>query len=186
MRIDINNPPHKYSLIYADPPWSYGDKMAGHSFSLDHEYQTMPIEDIYALPVASLTEKNAALLLWVTSPFLREGLETIDRWGFKFKTVAFCWSKLTKHEKKVSNLGRWTMGNVELCLLATKRHPQRVSKNVKQLVEAERTYHSHKLAEVRNRLEDLFGPIPRLELFAREAPEGWDVWGDKAPGVIDE
>lgn len=30
----------KYEIIYADPPWSYGDKMRGHSFSLDHEYET--------------------------------------------------------------------------------------------------------------------------------------------------
>lgn len=183
MRIDINNPPHKYSLIYADPPWSYGDKMSGHSFSLDHEYHTMTNEDIYALgeAIKEMCEKDATLFLWVTSPFLREGLETIDRWGFRFKTVAFCWSKLTKNGKKVSNLGRWTMGNVELCLLAVKGHPKRVTKNVKQLVEAERTIHSKKPDEVRNRIVTLMGDLPRVELFARNSTPGWDVWGDEAP-----
>lgn len=188
MRIDINNPPHKYSLIYADPPWSYGDKMHGHSFSLEDEYPTMSNADIYALggAIKNMCEKDCALLLWVTNPFLREGLQTIEEWGFKYKTVAFCWSKNTKHGKKVANLGRWTMGNVEPCLLATKGSPKRASKNVRQLVEAERTYHSHKPAEVRTRIETLFGDVPRLELFAREAPEGWDVWGNEAPGEVNE
>ncbi len=155
--------------------------MSGHSFSLDHEYPTMTNSEIYAMgeTIRKISAKDSALLLWVTSPLLREGLQTIHEWGFKYKTIAFCWSKLTKHGKKVSNLGRWTMGNVELCLLATKGSPKRVVKNVKQLVEAERTYHSHKPDIVRDRIVDLFGDVPRLELFARDIVDGWDCWGNE-------
>ncbi len=106
-------------------------------------------------------------------------------WGFKYVTVAFCWSKHTKNKIKVSNLGRWTMGNVEICLLGRKGKPKRIVKNIKQLVEAERTNHSKKPSEVRRRIVDLMGDISRIELFAREKIEGWDSWGDEIQSDIE-
>ncbi len=123
----------KYQIIYADPPWSYNDKMTGHSFSLDHEYQTQDLQWIKDLKVQSLADENCCLFLWAVSPLLPEALKVIEAWGFKFKTIAFVWSKKTKNGIPVSNLGKWTMGNVELCLLAVKGRPQRISKNVKQV-----------------------------------------------------
>ncbi len=169
-------PDKKYRVIYADPPWSYNDKMTGH---MGPSYETQERGWLEALPVSDLADGNAVLFLWAVSPQLPEAISVMDAWGFKYKTVAFCWSKDTKHGKKVSNLGRWTMGNVELCLLGTKGKPQRITKNVKQLVEAERTVHSRKPSDVGERIVELMGDIPRIELFARECTEGWDVWGNE-------
>jgi len=169
----------KYQVIYADPPWSYNDKMSGHSFSLDHEYQTQSLDWIKSLLVESIAERDAVLFLWAVSPQLPEAFEVLKAWGFKYKTLGFCWSKKTSNGLNVSNLGRWTMGNVELCLLATRGKPQRICKNIKQLVVAERTKHSAKPSEVRDRIVQLMGDVPRIELFAREKTEGWDVWGNE-------
>lgn len=36
-------------------------------------------------------------------------------------------------------------------------------------------------AEIRDRIVELMGDLPRIELFAREAAPGWDVWGNEAP-----
>lgn len=174
----------KYQIIYADPPWSYNDKMSGHSFSLDHEYQTQSKNWIANLNVGGLADKNCTLFMWAVSPQLPEALEVIKAWGFKYITVAFCWSKHTINKKKVSNLGRWTMGNIELCLLGRKGKPQRICKNIKQLVEAERTKHSKKPEEVRKRIVELMGDIPRIELFARQKTKGWDVWGNEVESDI--
>lgn len=174
----------KYQIIYADPPWSYNDKMSGHSFSLDHEYETQSKYWIANLPVGGVADKDCVLFLWAVSPQLPEALEVMKAWGFKYITVAFVWSKNTVNGKKVSNLGRWTMGNVEVCLLGRKGKPQRVCKNIKQLVEAERTVHSKKPDEVRKRIVELMGDIPRLELFAREQTEGWDVFGNEVENSI--
>ena len=173
-----------YKIIYADPPWSYNDKMSGHSFSLDHEYKTQSKNWIAKIPVEGIAAKDSVLFLWAVSPQLPEALEVMKAWGFKYVTVAFCWSKHTTNKKKVSNLGRWTMGNVELCLLGKKGKPQRISKNIKQLVEAERTKHSKKPDEVRKRIVELMGDVPRIELFAREKTEGWDVWGNEVESDI--
>jgi len=175
----------KYKIIYADPPWSYNDKMSGHSFSLDHEYQTQNKNWIAELPVNNIADKDSVLFLWAVSPQLPEALEVMKAWGFKYITVAFCWSKNHKSGKKVSNLGRWTMGNVEICLLGRKGKPQRICKNIKQLVEAERTIHSKKPDEVRKRIVELIGDIPRIELFARNKTEGWDIWGNELENDIE-
>lgn len=178
------SPDKKYQIIYADPPWSYHDKMRGYSLSLDLQYKTQSKKWIAALPVKDIAEKESVLFLWVTSPHLPTGIEVMKAWGFKYVTVAFCWSKYTAHGKKIHNLGRWTMGNVELCLLGKRGRPRRACKNVKQLVEAARTRHSQKPDEVRTRIVALMGDLPRIELFAREKVEGWDVWGDEVESDI--
>jgi site-specific DNA-methyltransferase (adenine-specific) len=96
-------------------------------------------------------------------------------------TVAFVWSKKTVNGKTVSNLAPWTLKNCELCLMGTRgRMVQYKQKNnIPQLVEAVRTRHSEKPEEVRRRIEELFGDVPRIELFARKRFHGWDCWGNE-------
>lgn len=174
-------PNKKYEIIYADPPWCYNDKMKGHSFSVDPHYDTQSKQWISKLPIKDISKDDCCLFLWVTSPLLDEGIQVLKDWGFKYVTVVFCWSKYTKNGKLVSNLGRWTMGNIELCLLGIKGKPNKWRQNnsIKQLVQAERTKHSKKPSEVRDRIVKLLGDRPRIELFAREHTEGWDVWGNE-------
>ena len=173
----------KYQIIYADPPWCYNDKMKGHQGAETH-YKTMNNKDICTLPIQQLVDKNCVLFMWATSPLLPKAFEVIQAWGFKYKTIAFCWNKQTKHGKWVSNLGRWTMGNVELCLLSVRGKPKRIIKNIKQLVIAKRKRHSQKPDEVRERIVQLIGNLPRIELFAREKTPGWDVWGNEVESNI--
>ena len=174
-------PKKRYSIIYADPPWSYHNKPgeSGFRFPVQFTYKTQNINWIKQLPVQSIAEKNSVLFLWCVSPQIPEALEVITSWEFKYKTLAFCWSKETTYGKHAFNLGRWTMGNVELCLLGVRGHPHRIVKNIKQLVIAKRTIPGRKPDEVRKRIVELMGNVPRIELFARERHEGWDVWGDE-------
>lgn len=176
-------PKGHYPIIYADPPWLYNDKMKGHSFSLDHEYETQPKTWIQELPVRDIAAKDAVLFMWVTNPQLPVGLETMSRWGFRYKTVAFCWRKLTSRGREAVNLGRWTMGGMELCLLGVRGHPTRIARNVRQLVTAARREHSRKPDEVRERIVTLMGDVPRIELFARGESEGWDQWGNQVANI---
>ena len=182
MKVDIYNTDKKYNIIYADPPWTYKTWTAkgGHKSASAH-YPTMKKEEIQAMGdiIKNISDDNCILFLWVTMPNLIEGIELIEKWGFKYKTLGFCWNKKTKYGKNVSNLGRWTMGNVECCFIATKGKPQRISKNIKQLIIAERTKHSKKPDETRDRIVELMGDLPRIELFARQYAEGWDCWGNE-------
>ena len=100
----------KYQIIYADPPWSYNDKMIGHG-GAEGIYETQNKDWIRSLPIQEICDKNCVLFLWVVSPLLDEGLETLKSWGFNYVTLAFCWIKETSlFGKQVKNLGRWTMG----------------------------------------------------------------------------
>jgi len=179
----------KYKVIYADPAWSYNDKLGNDiNFGAVNNdktgYVTQSKDWIKNLNVGGVADKDCVLFMWAVSPLLPEALEVMKSWGFKYITVAFVWSKHTKNKIKVSNMGRWTMGNVEVCLLGKKGKPQRICKNVKQLVEAERTEHSKKPSEVRDRIVELMGDVPRIELFARQKVEGWDSWGNEIKSDI--
>lgn len=175
----------KYQIIYADPPWSYNDKMNDRkSFSVVGQYETQSIEWIKSIKVAEITDDNCALFLWAVSPLLPEAFEVITAWGFNYKTMAFCWVKETPLFNSVANLGRWTMGSVEVCLLATRGKPKRLNANIKQLVQDTRGQHSKKPDEVRRRIVTLMGDIPRVELFARQRFDGWDAWGNEVESDI--
>jgi site-specific DNA-methyltransferase (adenine-specific) len=176
----------RYTVILADPAWRYSDKRPGHGGAERH-FTTMTAEQIRALPVASISAADAALFLWATSPMLRVGLSVIRAWGFEFITEAFTWVKRGREDefgrpgKLVFGNGSWTRANVEHVLLGIRGRPFRVHKGVHQVVEAPRGEHSAKPPEVRRRIEQLFGDVPRVELFAREAVPGWDRFGDEAP-----
>lgn len=84
----------------------------------------MSIDELCALPVETLAEKDCLLFLWATFPQLPEALRLIRAWGFTFKTVAFVWLKLNKKSPTwFYGLGYWTRGNAEICLLAKRGKP---------------------------------------------------------------
>lgn len=171
----------KYSIIYADPPWAYRTySKKGQGRSAESHYPTMCIEDIKALPVGELAAKDCALFLWITFPCLCEALEVLTAWGFSYKTVAFVWVKQNrKNDDLFTGMGYWTRANAEICILATKGHPKRVDAGVRQVILSHIEEHSKKPDEARERIVRLMGDLPRVELFARQSPEGWDVWGNE-------
>jgi site-specific DNA-methyltransferase (adenine-specific) len=141
----------------------------------------MKLKDICKLPVQNIASDNCFLFLWVTSPFLEKGFEVIKSWGFKYATVAFVWIKMTNDMLAVrtDGLGKYTISNAEYCIIAKKGKYWRDQRNVKQIVQAPKTIHSQKPDEVRQRIVQLCGDLPRIELFARQHAEGWDCWGDE-------
>lgn len=191
MRVDITTTRKKYRVIYADPPWKFSSKEAtgktrGGVISttykpLEAVYPTMTTEALKELDVGRIAHRDAALFMWATDAHIPDALELYRAWGFRYVTVAFVWSKKTVNGKTVSNLAPWTLKNCELCLMGTRgRMVQYKQKNnIPQLVEAVRTRHSEKPEEVRRRIEELFGDIPRIELFARKRFHGWDCWGNE-------
>ena len=173
----------KYSIIYADPPWSYADQ--GCQGTMSNHYNGMKVEDICKLPIKNISEDNCILFIWTTYPMLKESLQVIDNWRFKYKTIAFQWIKTNKKSPGFFfGLGRWTRGNSECCLLATKGKPKRINNSVSQLIFTPRGKHSSKPGIVRERIIKLCGDIPRIELFAREKVEGWDCWGNEVESDI--
>ena len=186
-----------YGAIYADPPWhfevwsleKFGDRATSAGGATRHpskHYKTMPIEDIYALPVADLAAPDCVLFMWVIWPMLEHGLQSIKSWGFKYKTCGFAWVKANGRQADLFHddvtpdmlTGYWTRANSEVCLLATRGKPKRIDAGVRQAIIEPRREHSRKPDCVYDRIERLV-PGPYLELFARTQRRGWDAWGNE-------
>jgi len=168
----------KYNIIYADPPWSYRDKCSSGKRGAEFKYPVLNDEDLQKLNVKEICEKDCILFLWVTMPKLQEGLDLIKAWGFEYKTCAFTWVKRNKKSNSwFWGMGRYSRSNSELCLLATKGKPKRISAAVHSIIDAPIEKHSKKPDEVRDRIVKLCGDLPKIELFAREKVDNWDAIG---------
>ena len=173
----------RFSVVYADCPWTYENAKNNDPAMGGVTYRTMSLEEIKSLPVQHIVADDCALFLWATFPKLREAFDVIDAWGFRYITNAFTWVKTNPVSGTIySGLGHWTNGNAEICLFAKRGAPKRVSKDVKQIILAPRGRHSAKPPEVRDRIVRLMGDVPRIELFARDRAPGWVSVGNEIDG----
>lgn len=173
--------PLKYGAILADPPWPYemrSDK--GHAKSPEAHYQTMPVEQIAALPVGHLAGPSCLLFLWSTWPHLPQALEVMRAWGFTYKTGG-AWVKRTrKNWLPVFGTGYLLRSATEPFLIGTIGAPEIRDRSIRNvLIDAERREHSRKPPEARQMIERLLPRAYGCELFAREAWPGHDVWGNQ-------
>lgn len=170
----------KYNIIYADPPWLYNDKALAGNRGACCKYEVMNVEDIKNLPIHKITEDDCILFLWVTFPMIQEGLDVIKAWGFKYKTVGFNWVKKNKRSNSwFWGMGNWTRSNSEICLIGIKGKPQRYSAKVHQIIDTPIESHSKKPDIIREKIVELCGDLPRIELFARQKIDKWDSWGNE-------
>ncbi|MBN9706214.1 DNA methyltransferase [Enterobacter roggenkampii] len=194
----------KYSLIYADPPWSYGNTISNGA-AADH-YSTMKLIDIKRLPVWELAAENSVLAMWYTGTHNQEAIELAEAWGFQVRQMfLFTWVKLNmKAEERLNkqlengeifdahdvmawlnkevkiNAGNYSRQNQESMLVAVRgKGLERKSASVRKIIISCPGEHSEKPWEARHRLELLYGDVPRIELFSRSAAPGWHHWGNQ-------
>ncbi|MCX0499710.1 MT-A70 family methyltransferase [Erwinia billingiae] len=199
----------KYGLIYADPPWQYGNTVS--RGAADGHYNTMNLNELKRLPVWELAEDNSVLVMWYTGTHVEEARELAEAWGFDVRQMfCFTWVKFNplaeqRFNKAITeqtlfdftelldmlnaetrmNPGNYTRGNQESALVAVRGTGlERSSRSVKQVIYSCQGEHSTKPAEARFRLEELYGDVPRIELFARRPSEGWDIWGNECENSI--
>jgi N6-adenosine-specific RNA methylase IME4 len=167
-------PAGPFRVIYADPPWDYGNKGLTEYGHAESHYPTMPLVDICALPVRQIIDEEAVLFLWATSPMLQHAFIIIEEWGFIYKT-SFVWDKV-KH-----NFGHYNSVRHELLLVATRGSCTPDNKKLFDSVQSiERTKHSEKPDAFRGIIETLYTKGKKIELFARSKHRGWTGWGFEA------
>jgi N6-adenosine-specific RNA methylase IME4 len=174
---------NKYQIILADPPWAYRN-MGNIQAMANAQYPTMENEDICKLPVSSIADDNSILFLWATFPKIQEALDVMKAWGFEYKTVGFTWIKKNKNGGNFFGVGWYTKSNAEVCLIGTKGKAPKQSNSISQMIETVRENHSKKPDIVREKIVGFCGDLPRIELFARQKTEGWDVWGNEVKSDI--
>ena len=182
-------PDKKYNIIYADPAWKYKSRSSPNQISkysstkANDYYNLLDFETIYKLPVNKIADDNCYLFLWVTFPLLDKSIITFEKWGFKYKTIGFNWVKTNKKDgKPFFGVGYYTKSNSEICLLGVKGKVKPKSNFVSSIIIEPKNEHSKKPLIVKDRIVELCGDLPRIELFARNVglfEDGWDYWGNE-------
>lgn len=163
----------RYPVVYADPPWRYEHSVSS-SRDIENQYPTMELADICALPVGDIALDDAVLFMWATNPKLEEALQVIEAWGFRYRTN-MVWVK------DRIGMGYYARQKHELLLIATRGElpTPEPSSRPPSVIEGPRTEHSRKPPEVYCIIDQMYPDLPKIELFARTNPEGWDTWGNQ-------
>lgn len=161
----------KYQVIYADPPWKYSFSKSK-SRKIENQYPTMTIKEIADLKIPAA--KNAVLFMWTTAPKLEESFSIMKSWGFKYKSCAV-W------DKEIIGMGFWFRGQHELLLVGTKGKfsPPAEELRISSVIKEKRTKHSKKPNKVRDLISSWYPDMLKIELFARQTSDGWDVFGNE-------
>jgi N6-adenosine-specific RNA methylase IME4/ParB-like chromosome segregation protein Spo0J len=175
-KVNIFDTREKYRVIYADPPWQYDLEQTSPNLggAIKH-YNSMSIEELCALPIKDIADKDAVLFLWITSPKLNLFLQLMEAWGFEYKT-SFVWDKV-KH-----NMGHYNSVRHEFLLIGGRGKSTPDIKHLyDSVISIERSdKHSEKPVEFLNIIDNLYQHGNRIELFARQAKkENWYFWGNE-------
>jgi len=170
---------NSYSVLYADPAWSFKSYSRKDISKMpDAHYDCMSLDDIKNLPVRDLAAQDSVCVVWCTAPMIKQGLETLEAWGFEFKTMG-AWAKQSSTGKA------WGFGTgyiyrsaMEPWILGTKGKPKSLSKSIRNLIVAPIREHSRKPDQMIEMIEAQFEG-PYCELFCRQARAGWDSWGNQ-------
>lgn len=140
----------------------------------------MSIGDLVYLKVREISDNNAVLFLWTTSPQLEDSFKVINGWGFKYKS-SFIWDKV------LHNMGHYNSVRHEFLLVCTKgKMTPQIKKLFNSIQSIERNKkHSSKPEKFREIIDTIYPNGKRIELFARQKTEGWDVWGNEVESDIE-
>lgn len=169
-------PEEEYDVVYADPPWRYNFSKTANR-EIENQYETMSLSDIKQLDVPA--GEDAVLYLWATAPKLIEAIDVIDAWGFDYKTN-LVW------DKEQMGMGYWSRVQHEHLLVATRGDvsvPDTDDRR-RSVIREQRGEHSEKPEAAASMIQEQHEDADLIELFARDARSGWDVWGNEAPAEV--
>ena len=152
-------------------------------------YTCHSMATIATLPVREVVAGNSFLFFLTTGPLISIGahIPVMRAWGFEPSAKAFVWVKLNPKASPAQfterdlffGPGLTTRKNAEYVVLGRRGRPERLAKDVFEIIVAPRREHSRKPADVYRRIERYCGG-PRLDLFPREHHEHWIPYGDEA------
>lgn len=201
-------PDKKYGVILADPEWDFiaFSIVSGQDRSPANHYPTSSEQQIAARDVQKLAAPDAMLALWTTD--LARGIRIMEVWGFAFKSY-FVWVKdivqvhLTDAQRDAGladrtfqevgppGNGYWNRDRDEILLIGTRgkfvapamgTQPESVWFAARPRIEGStRGWHSAKPENAHLWIEQNWPSLLKIELNARTARPGWDVWGNEAP-----
>ena len=170
----------RYNVIYADPAWPIKWNRSKGIRTKQLDYKTMPIAEMCQLNVKRLANPDGCtLFMWTTNGFLPEAMALTKVWGFHYEML-FTWCKN-------NGMGGHPRNATEHMIIATLGTPQRGHRNMDMTLNwgcYKLAEHSKKPSEVRRMIERITEGN-RLELFARQKADGWDIWGNELENDVE-
>lgn len=163
-------PDGRYGVVLADPPWKPDDGLLDPTRQIENQYPTLTLDALCALRprIDALALDDCVLLLWTPAPKVADAVALIAAWGFTVKSGAV-WIKDS------IGMGYWFRSRHELLIVATRGRPMTPldADRPDSVITAPRRGHSEKPDAVYALVERMFPRIPKVELFARAARDGW-------------
>lgn len=183
MKIDIYNTTNKYDIIYTDPAWAQskgGLRKCRPNQGRSLDYHTCTIEEIKQIHqrASELCSDRHNIFMWTIDKYLPQTEQMMKDLGYtlharliwdKENGIAPAFTVRFSHEYL---LWFYKKGKILMPLKDMR------GKYTTVLREAS-TVHSRKPECAYRMIEDMFGDVKRLELFARTERKGWDSWGDE-------
>jgi N6-adenosine-specific RNA methylase IME4 len=168
--------PLSFDLISADPPWEYElYSEAGNEKAASAQYDTMPLDQIMAMPVGHLARGDCLLLLWGCGwmpPARRQSV--MEAWGFTYKSE-FAWRKTTRRGKVRMGPGYRVRTMHEPIYLGVMGNP--LHKAFPSIFDGIARQHSRKPEEFYRLVDKVSPASTKLDLFSRASRPGWSNWG---------
>jgi N6-adenosine-specific RNA methylase IME4 len=177
-------PDQKCGVILEDFEWDFEvqsrdtgmDRHAGNHYETARNAHTP--EEVVARTAErfSVAADDCVLFMWVPIPHLFIGLKVMELRGFTYKS-GFVWGK-----DKIG-MGYWSRERHEHLLIGVrgKIPAPAPGEQFESLIMAQRGAHSAKPDFAYEIIERYFPHLPKIELNARSAREGWFAWGNEAP-----
>ena len=117
--------------------------------------------------------KDCIMFMWTTHAFIEDALDILKRWGFEKKAI-LVW------DKEKMGMGSWVRMQCEFCILAIKGNPSWDVRDMRDIIREPRTTHSTKPKLFYELIDTkLKKNFLKLDFYARNKREGWDVYGDE-------
>lgn len=146
-----------------------------------NRYPTLSLDEIKEIPVHLVANSNSHLYLWVPNALLKEGLDVLKAWGFKYKSNII-WHKVRKDGGPDGRgVGFYFRNTTEIVLFGVRGSLRTLQPGRSQvnIIRTQKQEHSRKPEELYKIIEECsLGPF--LEIFARGTRPKWDFFGNQA------
>ena len=139
-------------------------------------YETMPLDDIRAMPIQEVLDDDALVFLWATQSTLPDAISLIASWDLRYSYV------MTWHKPFGPKPFNRPLYNSEFAVVGTKGKPQYLQET--QFFTANTWAHPRQKSVKPEGFYDLLRrvtPAPRLDIFGRRRIAGFHSWGNEAP-----
>jgi N6-adenosine-specific RNA methylase IME4 len=174
----LDLPDKKYDVIVVDPPWNIKKltrKKRPNQINMD--YKTMSLETIRELNIQKLAKDSAWIFLWTTQKYLFDAKDVLINWGFKYLVMSV-WEKTYGVSAGMPLYGYgWNAEFILVGYCGDKPTLWPKRSLIPLVFQGENIKHSQKPDVFYKNIEVLGND--RIDMFARNKRDGWDVWGDE-------